>query len=119
MTPRRLLAGAAIFHVLVMLLLFVAGRTAVVPRLIDRDGILTATSDSVTYEQHALRPGAWRDRTEWFHVRLLSPFFRLLGPLRPGILAAEPLNLLCYLPILAAAVCLERGPEGEREEMSG
>jgi hypothetical protein len=114
MTPRRLLVCAAIFHVTVTLLLFVAGRTSVAPGLVDRDGILAATSDSVLYEQHAMRPGAWRDRTEAVHVRLLSPFFRLLGPLGPGILAAEPLNLLCYLAIVALTFAIARETLDER-----
>lgn len=114
MTVRRLLAAAAVFHVLLTVLLFAAGRMALAPRLIDHDGILTATSDSVTYERDALRPGAWRDPAERFHVRLLSPFFRILAPLRPGILAAEPLNLLCYLAIIALTFAIARETLDER-----
>src|SRR5438270_8852525 len=114
MTVRRLLAAAAIFHVAVTILLFVGGRMAVAPQLVDHDGILTATSDSVTYESHALRPGAWRDRSEWFHVRLLSPFYRVLAPLGPGILAAEPLNLFCYLAIVALTFAIGREALDER-----
>ncbi len=108
MTPRRLLAAAAVFHVAVTILLFVGGRAQLAPSLVDRDGILTATSDSVTYERDAMRPGTWRDPSERFHVRLLSPFYRLLAPFRPGILAAEPLNLLCYLAIVVLTFAIGR-----------
>jgi len=114
MTLRRLLAAAAIVHVTVTILLFVAGRAQLAPSLIDRDGILTATSDSVTYEREAMRPGAWRDPAERFHVRLLSPFFRIAAPLRPGILAAEPLNLICYLVIVWLTFAIGQQAFGRR-----
>ncbi|HEV8434600.1 MAG TPA: hypothetical protein VGR95_14380 [Thermoanaerobaculia bacterium] len=108
MTLRRLFIAAAIFHVVVTLLLFVAGRMQLAPHLLDRDGILAATSDSVMYQQDALRPGAWRDATERFHVRLLAPFFRAFAPFRAGILAAEPLNLFCYLAIVGLTFAIGR-----------
>jgi len=49
----RAVGAAALLHVAVAVLLFAAGRSALAPRWIDRDGIVTA-SDSIAYRLEAL-----------------------------------------------------------------
>jgi hypothetical protein len=111
---RRYLAEAALFHVAVVVLLFAAGRMELAPRFINRDGIVPNT-DSVAYAQSAAQPGAWRDAAAPVHVRLLSIDFMMFAPwLGHTIVAAEPLNLICYLLVVLLTFALGREVGGPR-----
>lgn len=124
-SERRLLAAAALLHVALAAGLFCAGRTEVAPRLIDRDGIMGSFAfDSYDYQRGAVRLAevlkrdgvrAWAKEPAPLHVRLISVEFALLGPLfGHSILSAEPLNLLCYLAVVALALALGREVGGRR-----
>jgi len=113
----RLVAAAALLHVMIVVLVFAAGRMQLAPRFIDGDGIVPG-SDSVIYQHDAwqlattLRQGgftAWRQTATPVHVRLLSLVLALFPALSGcGILAAEPLNLLCYLAIVGFTFAIGR-----------
>ncbi len=122
---RRLLAAAALLHVALALGLFWAGRAQVAPGLIDRDGIMGSFAfDSYDYQRGAVRLAevlkgdgvrAWARESAPLHVKLISVEFALLGPLFGySILSAEPLNLLCYLAVVALALALGREVGGQR-----
>jgi hypothetical protein len=124
-SPWRLLIAAAIFHVVVTTLVFSIGRHALVGGAFDTDGIAVSFApDGSMYRRDAivlagnLRRGEFRT---WFtdqypfHVRLYSISFLVFGPLLGfNILAVEPLNLLCYLGILALVYRLAAEPFGSR-----
>ncbi|MDX6611798.1 MAG: hypothetical protein QOD75_984 [Blastocatellia bacterium] len=119
LAPPHLLVAAAIFHVAVTVTIFAIGRNSVLPGTFDPSGIAgTFASDALEFRAEAgalselLRQGLF---SEWvkapfaFHVKLYSISFALLGPwLDFTILAAEPLNLLCYLAILVLVYQLGR-----------
>lgn len=122
---RRLIASAALLHVVLAVGLFWAGRAQVAPGLVDRDGIMGSfASDSYKYQQRAERLveilgadgiGGWAAAPELVHVKLLSIQFVLLGPFSGhGTLTAEPLNLLCYAAILSLVLVLGREVGGRR-----
>ena len=122
---RRLLAAAAVLHVVLALGLHWAGRAQVAPGLIDRDGIMdTFAHDSYEYRDGAVhlsevlkRDGvaAWGAAAQPLHVRLISLHFALLGPLTGyGPLSAEPFNLICYLAVVALTLLLGREVGGAR-----
>jgi hypothetical protein len=120
---RRFIAAAALFHVTVAVLLLSAGRMDLAPRMVNRDGIAPAT-DSIVYRNEAillasaLRSGgfaAWRQIAAPFHVRLLSLGFALFQSFAgAGILAAEWLNLACYLAIATLTFAIGRETGGVR-----
>jgi hypothetical protein len=117
--PSQLLIAAAIFHVAVTVTIYAIGRNAVLPGTFDASGIAGSFAvDALGYRAEAttlselLREGLFR---EWitapfaFHVKLYSISFALFGPwLGFTIIAAEPLNLLCYLAILVLVYQLGR-----------
>jgi hypothetical protein len=120
---RRLIAAAALLHVVLAVALFCAGRAQVAPRLIDRDGIMGA-SDSYEYQREAAQLAgvlkeqglrAWASQADRAHVLLISIEFALLGPLFGySTLSAEPLNLFCYVAILSLVLLLGREVCGRR-----
>ncbi|HEX7317694.1 MAG TPA: hypothetical protein VF297_27575 [Pyrinomonadaceae bacterium] len=122
---RRLLAAAAVLHVLLALGLHWAGRAQVAPGLIDRDGIMdTFAHDSYEYREGAVRlaevlkrdgVAAWAAVGQPVHVRLISLQFALVGPLTGyGPLSAEPFNLICYLAVVGLTLLLGREVGGAR-----
>lgn len=109
--PNRLLIVAALFHVLVTLTIFTLGRNALVPDAFDANGTAVSfASDGAGHRDDAevlgqyLRHGqfgSWFSSAYPFHVKLHSIGFAIFGGLLgSNILAAEPVNLLCYLGIL-------------------
>jgi 4-amino-4-deoxy-L-arabinose transferase-like glycosyltransferase len=105
--------------------LFWAGRARVAPGLVDPNGIMNSfASDGDKYQSEAARlagvpsregVGAWAAEDEPAHVKLLSIQFALLGPLfGDSTLSAEPLNLFCYLSIVALTLALGREVGGRR-----
>lgn len=122
---RRLLAAAAVTHLVLAFGLHWAGRAQVAPGLIDRDGIMdTFAHDSYEYQGGAVRlaevlrkdgVAAWASEREPLHVRLISLQFAVLGPLTGyGPLSAEPLNLICYLAVVGLTLLLGREAGGAR-----
>ena len=122
---RRLIAAAAVLHVVLAAGLFLAGRAQTAPGLIDRDGIMSSFAfDSYEYRRGAvrlvgiLREGgvrAWAAERAPAHVKLISIQFALLGPLFGyGTLSAEPFNLFCYLAVLSLVYMLGREVGGRR-----
>jgi hypothetical protein len=118
-STRRFLAAAAIWHVAFVLAVFVVGRAQIWPETFDRNGIgISFGIDSSNYRVEAqemaklIEQGKLRDWTRYnasFHVKLYSLSFALLGRLIGfNILAAEPLNLICYLSILSLAWAIAR-----------
>jgi hypothetical protein len=106
----RWIAAAALFHVTIAILLFTAGRMQLAPHLVNRDGLVPG-SDSITYQSDAIR----HDAAAPFHVRLLAVVFAFLAPLLGyNILAAEPLNLVCYLAVVCLTFAIGREIGGAR-----
>jgi hypothetical protein len=114
----RLVLAAATLHVIIVLGVFLTGRAGILPNTFDEYGIGASFAiDSRSYRLEAeeladfLRQGRM---SEWhanprLHVKLYSLCFaaldRLLGP---NILSAEPLNLICYLLVLAMVYAVAR-----------
>jgi 4-amino-4-deoxy-L-arabinose transferase-like glycosyltransferase len=116
---RRLLLVAAIWHIAFVLTIFFIGRTQVLPPTFDRNGIgISFAIDSHSYRIEAeemarlIERGQFRQWINYnasFHVKLYSLSFAFAGRLAGfNILAAEPLNLLYYLSILALVYCVAR-----------
>jgi hypothetical protein len=112
LSPRRLLIAAALFHIIVTASIYGVGRYAVFPGMFDENGIAVSFApDGIEFREETatLSEGLARGQIrDWLaaraplHVKLYSPSFVLLGRLfGPGILSAEPINLLCYLAILS------------------
>src|SRR5215216_47889 len=121
----RLIAGAAVLHLILATALFVAGRAGVAPSLIDRDGIMGSFAfDSYDYQRGAietaqlLRSGnvaGWATAAQPLHVKIIAVPFALLSPLFGySTLSAEPYNLACYLAIVALVFALGRELGGHR-----
>jgi len=114
----RLIAGAALLHIIVTVGLFAVGRSQIAPSLVDRDGIMESlASDSYNYRREALglpivnenEPGAEPELTWNAHVKVLSLEFAIFGRLFGyTILSAEPFNLLSYVSILILVMMLGR-----------
>lgn len=122
---RRLMIAAALLHITLAVAIFCAGRAQIAPSLIDHDAIMPSFAfDSYEYQKEAVHltqvlkqdgARAWAAKHEPFHVKLLSIQFALLGPLFGySTLSAEPLNLFCYLTILALVFALGREVSGRR-----
>jgi hypothetical protein len=125
LTGPRLIVIAAVLHVSFALALFVAGRTGVAPRLIDRDGIMGSFAfDSYDYQRGAietselLRNGdlrAWATAAQPLHVKLIAVPFAVLHPIFGySILSAEPYNLVWYLAIVCLVFMLGSELGGRR-----
>lgn len=110
-SPRlRLLAGAAVLHLLLVILVFAVARFAVLPSQFDANGFGEFAYDSYRYQAEASALAdllAKKEFAEWLaappelHVKLYSLPFALFGPgVGFNVLSAEPLNLLYYLTTL-------------------
>ena len=114
----RLIAGAALLHIVVTVGLFAIGRAQIAPSLVDRDGVMESlASDSYNYRREALglpivnenEPGAEPEVTWNAHVKVVSLEFAILGRFFGyTILSAEPFNLLSYVSILILVMMLGR-----------
>ena len=109
--PAHLIAAAAVLHLLLTIIVYLAGRLALLPDIFDANGTgIFFASDGATYRAEAIalvrllaRDGiiAWLIAPSPLHIKLYSLSFAFFGPLFGfNILSAEPLNLLCYLAIL-------------------
>jgi len=118
-TISRLLALAAVWHIGVVLAVFLVAQAQLAPQTFDRNGIgVSFAIDSHYYriEAEDMAKLLWQGRIrDWagynasFHVKLYSLSFALAGRLvGNNILAAEPLNLLYYLFILALTYGIAR-----------
>jgi hypothetical protein len=106
------LVVAAVLHFVTTLLVFLIGHFRIFPNTFDENGIgISFAIDGVTYRgmiadlaetlKHA-GFSAWLDIQAPLHCRLYSLVFIFPGGLVGyNILAAEPLNLLCYLGALS------------------
>ena len=107
---RKLLLAAAIFHLLITCSIYAAGRFHILPNLFNTAGILIA-SDSEAYmgylqdsEEKFHKEGltSWSAYPIGVHIKLYTPCYLLFsGIFGKNIISLEPLNLLCYLAILA------------------
>lgn len=121
-TPLRWLLLAGAIHITLTLAIFLAGHFQLLPSLIDPHGTVgkgvSAPVDATVYrnvasdlaiELQTNGPSSWLATSAPLHCRLYSLLFasagRLLGH---NILAAEPLNLICYLAILVCVYLLGR-----------
>ena len=103
----RYLLWAAIFHSTITLLIFAVGRAKLFPGLFDSNGVARFASDSPVHLADAVslvnqlqQAGIadWASAPFPLHTKLYSLVFVALGPLVGfNILAAEPLNLVCYV----------------------
>ena len=108
LSPIRLIIAALIFHLAVTATIYGLGRSALLPGTFDTNGIAKSFAPdgvkdrgSVIWLSEVLRRGQIRD---WlsadypFHFKVYSICFAVFGSwLGFTILAAEPLNALCYL----------------------
>jgi putative peptidoglycan lipid II flippase len=102
------ITAAAVFHLLLAISIFLIGRFAVFPDLVNPSGIIA--DDAFTYHKEAISlveilkqqgVGAWLAAPFQFHVKLYSLSFAIFGPLLGfNNLSAEPLNVIYYLAIL-------------------
>jgi hypothetical protein len=105
---------AALFHVLVAIIVYAVGRFQLLPSVFDQQGIGLFAVDGGVYQLIAsaladrLRIGdfsGWLQIQSPFHVRLYSLTFLFPGTIvGQNILAAEPLNLAYYLGVLTVIV---------------
>lgn len=105
---RPVVIAALLFHLCVAVAVYLAGRLALFPQLINAQGLMI--DDSQTYQAQALLlsnilTGA--GLSSWFfallsiHVKLYSLCFALFGRvLGPSVLAIEPLNGALFLSVL-------------------
>jgi hypothetical protein len=107
-----LLLAAAILHLTLATTVFVLGRQRTLPGVFDEYGTaISVTPDAIDYREDAatlvqlLQSSnflAWFSAPYPFHLKLYSVCFAIFGWFTGfNILAAEPLNLLYYLGILA------------------
>jgi hypothetical protein len=117
--PVHLLAAAAIFHLVLTTSFYGVGRYGFLPGVFDSNGIvLPFTSDSAMNRTDAVVLSGLLTRGEihaWLiaayspHVKLYSICFAIYGPLLGfNLIAAEPLNLLYYLALIALVFNLGR-----------
>jgi hypothetical protein len=120
----RLIVAAAVFHLLLVMLVFAIARFGLLPRQFDKNGFGQFAFDSYRYETEGntlanllTQKGlaAWVDAQPELHVKLYSLPFALLGPhIGFNILAIEPLNLLYYLLALGLVFNLAGEAFGRR-----
>jgi hypothetical protein len=120
---RHILAAAFCLHVAVTTSIYLAGAAGVLPHLFDVNGAIV-TSDSVVYRADAIAftsiftekgAAAWFKEPAQFHVKVYSVCFLLFSRWFDfTVLAAEPVNVLCYLLILYLVFCIGREVFGLR-----
>lgn len=109
--PARLLLGAAVFHVVVTTSILLVGHQGLLPGTFDRNGVAVSFApDVIDYREDAVTLAAVLTQGglhEWFvaafqpHLKIYSLSFAAVARFTgANILAAEPINLLCYLVIL-------------------
>jgi hypothetical protein len=106
-TGARLLLGAAVLHLLVVMLIYCTGRLGLLPRHFDKNGFGHFAFDSYRYQKEIVELSdllakgeiaAWFAAAPEIHVKIYSVCSTLLGPfIGFNILSVEPLNLLYYL----------------------
>lgn len=107
----RLLIGATIIHLATTVAVFVAGRYALLPQIVDVDGVASSFAlDSRLYMTEARllveeltqgKFGAWLAAPYPLHAKLYSLSFAALSwCFGYTVLSAEPINLVCYLSII-------------------
>ncbi len=108
-SPMYLILAAIGFHLALTMTVYLVGRFGLLPGVFDTNG--TFGNDAMLFRGEAASLAEILTRgsvSEWlstpspfFHVRLHSLSFAALGPWSGfTILAAEPLNILCYLATL-------------------
>lgn len=123
LTPRAVLAAAAIFHIAITLSVFSMGRFGLYPQQIDSDGIARFASDSSGFRTNTallantlLQDGfsAWLANPLQIHIKLYSLSYVLLGRLLgSNILVAEPVNLFAYITIVVTTFNLTKRIGGQ------
>lgn len=107
---RRYLTLAGVFHFAITGAVYLLGHGRLLPAQFDGNGAASFASDSPVYLADALTLvkqlrqfdiAAWANAPFPLHTKLYSLCLTALGPLVGyNILAAEPLNLICYLAIV-------------------
>ena len=115
---RAIAPMAALFHVLVTIIIFSVGHFEILPEMFDGRGVGYFNDDNFSYMlqlEHLLtlleERGifAWLQSDYTIHIKLYSLSFALLkGVFGFTILSAEPLNLIYYLTILWLVYTLGR-----------
>jgi len=108
--PRFLLIAAAVWHLLVAVSVFVAGKYQIIPSQFYPNGIGKFAADGILYQDQCVELRsilrnegirAWATWPTQLHVRLYSaPFAILPESMGINVLTIEPLNLIYYLAIL-------------------
>jgi len=109
--PHRLLVAAAVFHLVITVMISVLGHFAVLPGFFDRNGIAIAVApDAIKARAEAARRSdelthgqirVWFRANTPFHLKLYSVCFATFGILfGSSVLSAEPVNMFFYLAIL-------------------
>jgi hypothetical protein len=116
---KRLFVIAAIWHITFAGVIFLVGRSQVLPQTFDTNGIgVSFAIDSRSYRieaenlarlLHQRRLRDWVNYNASFHVKVYSLSCAILGNLVGfNILAVEPVNLVCYLSILCLVYAIAR-----------
>jgi ankyrin repeat protein len=109
--PARLLLLAAVFHLLLVVTIFLLGRDSAFTDTFDSNGIgISFAADGIEYREDAARLSEtlkrgelldWLSSRDSLQVKLYSIGFALFGSLfGQNIISIEPLNCLYYLMIL-------------------
>ena len=121
---QRLIFAAVIFHVIVSVLVLVAGRFGLTGGLFDAYGVGAFASDGVVYRKATIYLAevlksqglsAWLAVPLPFHVQIYSLLYIALGwCFGSTILSIEPLNLVCYVATVVLVYWLGREAFDER-----
>jgi hypothetical protein len=116
--PAWLLLVAALLHLAVTTVIFVIGRSHLMPSQFDRDGVGEFAHDGKVNQLDAIMLtskmrnqglGAWLSAAAPLHVRIYSlSQVPLSGIIGFNILSVEPMNIIYYLAIIALVYKLAR-----------